>query len=72
MEKNRPVESKGTGIQVPPSVQHVAIYFMQKGCAEDLALEFFNYYEQRRWENIHGKLIKNWKATAWEWIWSHL
>jgi hypothetical protein len=60
----------GFGGQIPPSLQHVSIYFIQKGFSDNDALDFFNHYESKRWLNKEGILIKNWKITAWEWIWS--
>lgn len=60
----------GFGRQIPPNMEHVMIWFLQKGSNEIVALSFYDYYEDNRWLNSTGILIKNWKMTAWEWLWS--
>ncbi|OJW80304.1 MAG: hypothetical protein BGO69_05600 [Bacteroidetes bacterium 46-16] len=58
----------GLGKEVPPLKEHVIIYFAQKGCPEQIALDFFFYFSQKNWNNHQGKLLSNWKRTAWYWI----
>jgi hypothetical protein len=62
---------EGYGETVPPSWQHVTIYFDQKGLLEKVANDFFQYYETRNWETEKGYPIRNWKVTASNWIWMH-
>lgn len=63
-------QNLGTGKQIPPDARHVAIYFMEKGQSASNADAFFNYYQRKQWLNAQGVVIRNWKVTAWEWIWS--
>lgn len=62
------IAEKGLGITVPPDLAHVTIYFEEKGCSGDLAMEFFREYEGKGWNNRTGLKISNWKVHAWEWI----
>jgi len=59
---------KGLGKNVPPSKEHVVIYFLQKGCSEQNALEFYQYFKDKDWKNNQNKQLSNWKMAAWEWI----
>lgn len=59
----------GFGNQIPPDMEHVMIWFLQKGSNEISALSFYKYYEDQRWLNSKGRVIKDWKMTAWEWFW---
>lgn len=56
------------GKDVPPLKEHVIIYFIQKGCLEKEAINFFMHYNERNWKNNRGTTLSNWKMTAWEWI----
>lgn len=58
----------GTGACVPPMLEQVVIYFIEKDCSEDTALKFFRSMNLRKWKNLKGKKIKNWKQHAWTWI----
>lgn len=58
----------GLGSTVPPSRRHVRAYFAEKGVI-GLADQFFNQYESRAWLGRSGKLLKDWKMRAWQWIW---
>ncbi|WP_343748149.1 hypothetical protein [Fluviicola sp.] len=57
--------SSGKGDNVPPTKEHVTIYFLEKGESEEAANNFFDHYDKRRWRNRAGQLIQNWKAHAW-------
>ena len=59
----------GLGSTVPPSRRHVRAYFAEKGESCGLADQFFNQYESRAWLGRSGKLLKDWKMRAWQWIW---
>jgi len=59
----------GDGKEVPPELGHVIVYFQQKGKSERDALDFFNYFESRKWMNQINRKVANWKKSAWEWIW---
>ena len=61
--------SSGLGNVVPPQLEHVVIYFSEKGLTEQQALTFFEHYQRRQWQNARGKTIKDWKMRAWQWIW---
>lgn len=52
----------------PPPLEHVKIYFDEKGAPEIEAEKFFNYYEARDWLNKSFNPITNWKASARNWI----
>ncbi len=53
--------------RVPP-LQHIQIYFQEKGHPKTEAERFFNYYESNGWL-IGGKSpMKDWKAAARNWI----
>lgn len=58
----------GTGAFVPPEVEQVVIYFIEKDCSKDTAMKFFNSMNRRGWKNLKGIKIKNWKQHAWAWI----
>lgn len=58
---------KGFGKQVPPELRHVQIYFLEKNVALDISNSFYDFYNSKKWRNCAGKLLKNWKSTAWEW-----
>ncbi|MCU4157778.1 hypothetical protein J1N10_17515 [Carboxylicivirga sp. A043] len=53
---------------VIPPLQHIKIYFHEKGHPESEAQRFFNYYESNGWL-IGGKTpMKDWKAAARNWM----
>ncbi|MBR8534014.1 hypothetical protein KDU71_00450 [Carboxylicivirga sediminis] len=59
-------ESRHEGV-IPP-LQHIKIYFHEKGHPESEAQRFFNYYESNGWL-IGGKTpMKDWKAAARNWM----
>ena len=61
------VIKKGLGIQVPPALFHVEVYFIANRSTEAKAKAFFDYYQLKDW--MHNDLpIKNWKVLAWQWI----
>ncbi len=64
------VERKpGLGRDIPPTIQHVTIYFIQKGLTEQHAVSFFKQLEVLKWETLYGNPIRNWKTFALDWIW---
>ena len=62
------IEAVGMGTSVPPSKEHVQIYFSQKGAPDSAALDFYNFFNARKWRNQRRKKIPNWKFAAWIWI----
>ena len=51
-----------------PSIEHIQIYFEQKGYPKIEGDRFFNYYESVGWL-VGGKTkMKDWKAAARNWI----
>jgi hypothetical protein len=61
---------KGFGRQIPPDKASVIIWFIEKGSNETTALNFYKFYQLRKWTNTRGTLIKDWKMRAWEWLWT--
>lgn len=57
------------GLEMPPCLEHVVIYFMQKGMDKEDAEYFFQYQQLRYWKTEHGTKIRNWKTVACDWIW---
>ncbi len=52
----------------PPPIEHIQIYFQQKGHDTEQANRFYNYYESIGWK-VGGKTtMKDWKAAARNWI----
>ncbi len=62
------METIGFGKDIPPTKEHVIIYFIQKGCVAQNALNFYSYFSEKNWKNNRGNLLSNWKRAAWEWI----
>lgn len=62
-------QNDGFGKDIPPCRSHVIAWFIQMGLTEKSALGFYSYYEQNCWRSKSGKTLKNWKMTAWYWIW---
>ncbi|MBI9064231.1 MAG: hypothetical protein JEZ14_19765 [Marinilabiliaceae bacterium] len=52
----------------PPSLEHVQIYFLEKGHPKTEAERFFNYYECTGWLVGTNKKMKDWKAAARNWM----
>jgi hypothetical protein len=59
---------KGLGTSIPPLKEHVIIYFLEKGGLESDAVDFYQYFNKRKWKNKRYRQIANWKAAAWNWI----
>ncbi|WP_068472084.1 hypothetical protein [Saccharicrinis aurantiacus] len=52
----------------PPPLEHIKIYFQQKAQSDSEAERFFNHYESNGWL-VGGKSpMKDWKASARNWI----
>jgi len=62
-------QKPGLGSHVPPTWEHVRIFFGQAGFPEIEARQFFRHYEEMQWKGLKGGLIRNWKTKAQEWIW---
>jgi len=72
MKKKTPVSHhEGCGDEMPPSLQHVKIYFDQKGLCAKAAEAFYQYHQKRKWKTEKGCPIRNWKVCASHWIWMH-
>ncbi len=61
--------TSGFGNCIPPTLQHLRIYFEQKGLPSLSAESFYSYCQQRNWKTKTGIPIKNWKAAANNWMW---
>ncbi|MCW3118279.1 MAG: hypothetical protein JWM28_2361 [Chitinophagaceae bacterium] len=59
---------EGMGTSVPPLKKHVLIYFSQKNIPETVALNFYDYFQKKRWRNQRCVKMANWKIAAWNWI----
>ena len=62
--------NQGMGHNVPPLINHVAIYFLQENLALSDAKSFYQYHEQLQWKTITGRPQKNWKVLAKDWIYN--
>lgn len=74
------METKGTSILaeaglshdfltgIPPLIQDVHAYFIQKGVDVREADTFFLFYEKSGWLSRRGNPILKWKPFAWRWI----
>ncbi|WP_044214159.1 hypothetical protein, partial [Saccharicrinis fermentans] len=51
-----------------PPIEHIQIYFEQKGYSEIEAQRFFNYYESNGWMVGGRSEMKDWKAAARNWM----
>jgi hypothetical protein len=60
----------GFGYQIPPDKEWVHMYFDQKSCPH-LAENFYLEFKKRHWQTITGKLIRNWKTLATDWIFEY-
>lgn len=67
--KKATTRQDGYGAAVPPSLQHVKIYFDQKGLTEKAAEDFYLHYKARKWKTEKGCPIRNWKVAAANWMW---
>lgn len=52
-----------------PTLIEVQIYFSQKGFEKEDAEKFFHEFKKRKWLNLKGKPIQNWRARASEQMW---
>lgn len=62
-------ENTGRGIDIAPDLKHVQIWFSQNGASDNMANEFYRYFQKNRWKGKKGKVIRDWKMYAWHWIW---
>ena len=65
MAKN---DMSGYGPDIPPSEDHIKIYFSEKGFPPIEAEKFFNYYQSNGWLVGGKSKMKDWKAAARNWI----
>lgn len=68
MSDSKSKHHEGLGNNIPPTLLYVEIYFSANGSSNKEANEFFKYYGDLNWKNSKGKLFRNWKEIAWEWI----
>ncbi len=61
-------ENDSSQVSMSPPLEHVKIYFNEKGASELEAEKFFNYYESLDWCTAAGNPITKWKAKARNWI----
>lgn len=61
----------GCGSVMPPTFQHVNIYFQQRGISEKGAKGFYYFYKSRKWRTDKGCPITNWKVAANNWIYQY-
>ncbi|RPE13153.1 hypothetical protein EGT74_06380 [Chitinophaga lutea] len=53
---------------MPPAFNDVKIYFSQKGISETEATQFFLFHDGKAWTNRKGRIRRNWKNIAYQWI----
>lgn len=58
----------GFGPDIPPSQQHVRIYFDEKGYSPVEGEKFFNYFQSNGWLVGGRSKMKDWKAAARNWM----
>jgi hypothetical protein len=61
-------EINGKGSSVPPTKEHVLIYFSQKDAPKSAAVAFYDYFHARNWNSKRNRKMINWKCMAWIWI----
>ncbi len=67
LKENNMNQNQKKAFQVPP-IEHIQIYFEQKGYPKIEGDRFFNYYESVGWL-VGGKTkMKDWKAAARNWM----
>ncbi len=66
-KKDNMNEQQNKRFQKPP-IEHILIYFEQKGHTETDARRFFNYYESNGWMVGGRSKMKDWKAAARNWM----
>jgi hypothetical protein len=69
MKKRRSDFKAGYGRDLPPSMEHVRIYFSQKGLDYKQADFFYQLNQDCNWTDHKGQPVKNWKTLACDWIW---
>ncbi|MEB0261828.1 hypothetical protein [Mucilaginibacter sp. 10I4] len=62
--------NKGMGYNVPPLINHVAIYFLQQNMALPDVQLFYKHHENLKWKTVTGRPEKNWKVLAKDWIYN--
>ncbi|MBN7818027.1 hypothetical protein [Algoriphagus pacificus] len=62
-------ENRGFSWEIPPSLDLVKIYFIQKGASESEAERFYSVHQNNNWKTVKGRPIRYWKGWANEWIW---
>ncbi len=62
--KNEDMNDKKKNVFQIPSLEHIQIYFEQKGHPKTEAERFFNYYESNGWLVGGKSKMKDWKAAA--------
>ena len=53
---------------MPPRIEEVIVYFLQKGIPQSEAEAFFLYYDRRHWISRRGNPFTGWKAVAYKWV----
>jgi len=59
----------GMGKAIPPTLEIVLIFFLQRNESENEANVFFDFYAENGWTNIRGSNVRDWKVKAIDWIW---
>jgi hypothetical protein len=58
---NVKTNSSGYKKFVPPTVEEVIEFFVEKGYTKESAIKAHEYYEVGNWHDKNGKAVKNWK-----------
>ncbi|MGY4539823.1 hypothetical protein ACVW0P_004264 [Mucilaginibacter sp. UYNi724] len=67
-DKMTDYNNQGMGYNVPPLINHVAIYFLQQNLALPDAQSFYQHHENMEWKTVKGVPQKNWKVLAKDWV----
>jgi hypothetical protein len=58
---NKNINKNNNRIQVPPTLNEVIDFFIEKGSTEENAKNAFEYYQLADWHDSKGSRVKNWK-----------
>ncbi|QQL50172.1 hypothetical protein [Mucilaginibacter ginkgonis] len=61
----------GFGYSIPPLLEHVTMYFLEKGSSILEIDRFLSCYQRTNWHTKRGYKIKDWKVVANEWIYNN-
>lgn len=63
------VKTNGRGKDIPPDLLHVKVWFLQNSSSEKMAIDFYRFYDKKKWCGGDHRKIRDWKMYAWYWFW---